>query len=69
MDSDTRVGLKRLQVVVTGDFFQLPPVTKSQEDVKFAFETDGWKRAFKHSLTLTKVFRQRDEGENHLNSR
>lgn len=34
-----------LQVVFVGDFFQLPPVVKNKEEVKFAFEADSWKQA------------------------
>jgi len=45
---------------VTGDFFQLPPVTKNDAQVKFAFEAEMWKQAVKHTYNLTKVFRQSD---------
>lgn len=50
-----------IQLIVTGDFFQLPPVAKSTA-VKFAFEADTWKQAVKHTFNLTKVFRQSDQG-------
>ena len=49
-----------LQVVVTGDFFQLPPVTKGSQGVKFAFEAQMWPETIKKTFNLTKVFRQRD---------
>lgn len=49
-----------IQLVVTGDFFQLPPVTKGSSSVKFAFEADCWKKALKHTYNLTRVFRQTD---------
>ena len=48
------------QVVVTGDFFQLPPVTRGSAGVKFAFEADTWPQIIKKTFNLTKVFRQRD---------
>ena len=48
------------QVVVTGDFFQLPPVNKGSAAVKFAFEADMWSQTIKKTFNLTKVFRQRD---------
>lgn len=50
-----------IQLVVTGDFFQLPPVSKGNA-VKFAFEAETWKQAVRHTFNLTKVFRQSDEG-------
>ena len=47
---------------MTGDFFQLPPVTKNG-DPKFAFEASVWAELISdHSYNLTKVFRQKDEG-------
>ena len=49
-------------MVVTGDFFQLPPVTKGNGQVKFAFEASMWKETIKHTYNLTKVFRQSDQG-------
>ena len=48
------------QVVVTGDFFQLPPVTRGSQAVKFAFEADMWPQTIQKTFNLTKVFRQRD---------
>lgn len=51
-----------IQLVVTGDFFQLPPVAKSSA-VKFAFEANSWKQAVPHTFNLSKVFRQSDQSE------
>ncbi|GBE86663.1 ATP-dependent DNA helicase PIF1 [Sparassis crispa] len=48
-----------IQVIVTGDFFQLPPVTKST-GVKFAFEAELWGQTIKKTFNLTRVFRQKD---------
>ena len=53
-----------MKVVVTGDFFQLPPVTKSSQKTKFAFEAKMWKATLKHTYNLTKVFRQSDPSKN-----
>jgi ATP-dependent DNA helicase PIF1 len=50
-----------IQIIVTGDFFQLPPVTKGGE-VKFAFEAEWWGKTVKKTFNLTKVFRQKDQG-------
>ncbi|EEB92484.1 hypothetical protein MPER_08997, partial [Moniliophthora perniciosa FA553] len=49
-----------LQLVVTGDFFQLPPVTKNNQEPTFAFESPAWKRTLEHTINLTQVFRQKD---------
>ena len=50
-----------VQLVVTGDFFQLPPVTKSGKQPFFAFECDAWKKCIDHTVILTQVFRQKDD--------
>ncbi|TFY59772.1 hypothetical protein EVG20_g7664 [Dentipellis fragilis] len=50
-----------IQVIVTGDFFQLPPVQKGNQQVKFAFEAEMWKKSVKRTIKLTKVFRQKDQ--------
>ncbi|GAA5929992.1 uncharacterized protein JCM15063_004685 [Sporobolomyces koalae] len=48
-----------IQLVVTGDFFQLPPVTKGVVPT-FAFEAKSWKESIDHTVNLTQVFRQKD---------
>ncbi|KNZ80122.1 DNA repair and recombination protein pif1, mitochondrial, partial [Termitomyces sp. J132] len=50
-----------IQIVITGDFFQLPPVTKGNGQVKFAFEASMWTETIRHTYNLTKVFRQSDQ--------
>lgn len=50
-----------IQLVLTGDFFQLPPVPdREKRDVKFAFEASTWADSIDHTIGLTEVFRQRD---------
>ncbi|OCF54639.1 ATP-dependent DNA helicase PIF1 [Kwoniella mangroviensis CBS 10435] len=49
-----------IQIVVTGDFFQLPPVTKGNSMPKFCFEADMWNETIHMSVNLSKVFRQKD---------
>ncbi|XP_062545899.1 ATP-dependent DNA helicase PIF1 [Armigeres subalbatus] len=61
-----------VQLILCGDFFQLPPVVKqdpsvrnalSQDDskaVRFAFETKAWKECVQQSYELTVVHRQKD---------
>ncbi|EPQ28558.1 uncharacterized protein PFL1_03862 [Pseudozyma flocculosa PF-1] len=48
-----------LQVVITGDFFQLPPVNPGG-GMTFAFEAKSWDSVVAHQVNLTKVFRQKD---------
>ncbi|XP_073050564.1 ATP-dependent DNA helicase pfh1-like [Primulina eburnea] len=51
-----------LQLIVSGDFFQLPPILKKKKKVAkvFAFEADCWDSSFDLQMELTKVFRQSD---------
>lgn len=54
-----------LQVIVCGDFFQLPPVGLGKT-VKFCFEASAWKDLFEYGrddgmIILDKVFRQKDD--------
>ena len=51
-----------IQLVITGDFFQLPPVPDSGRMARFAFEADSWNTTIEHTIGLTQVFRQRDPG-------
>lgn len=50
-----------IQLVITGDFFQLPPVqSKGSDDEGFCFEAKAWPSALQHTITLTTIYRQRD---------
>jgi ATP-dependent DNA helicase PIF1 len=49
-----------LQIIVTGDFFQLPPVTKGGKQPNFCFDAQTWGETISMSVNLTKVFRQKD---------
>lgn len=51
-----------LQLIITGDFFQLPPVPDSGKIAKFAFDADTWNTVIDHTIGLTQVFRQKDPG-------
>ena len=47
-----------VQIVLCGDFFQLPPVDKRS---KFCFDAQCWRTAIHKSFRLSKVYRQRDQ--------
>ncbi len=49
-----------MQVILVGDFFQLPPVTKGGDQAQFAFESDAWKRMRPVMCYLTEQHRQSD---------
>lgn len=50
-----------IQVIFTGDFYQLPPVCP-QEEVRFCFESEKWLETFpqENHIELKTFFRQRD---------
>jgi ATP-dependent DNA helicase PIF1 len=55
-----------IQLIMFGDFFQLPPVCKDQEDKlrkNFCFESELWLETFspQNHMELVKIFRQSDE--------
>jgi ATP-dependent DNA helicase PIF1 len=54
-----------IQLLVMGDFFQLPPVQPRGQTapVSYAFEAESWSRVITHSCVLTKTFRSRDIGK------
>ncbi len=51
-----------IQVVLSGDFYQLPPVgTYGQSDTSaFCFESENWAKTFDEIILLKTIFRQRD---------
>jgi ATP-dependent DNA helicase PIF1 len=49
-----------IQLVITGDFFQLPPVPDSGRSAKFAFDAGTWTTSIEHTIGLHHVFRQKD---------
>lgn len=59
-----------LQIVICGDFYQLPPVNKAElqsdgTEVKhtstFAFESQSWNKIIKSKIILKEVFRQKGD--------
>lgn len=52
-----------IQLVVTGDFFQLPPVPDfGSKPTKFAFDAATWSTSIRHTILLKEIFRQKDPG-------
>ena len=49
-----------IQLVITGDFFQLPPVPDPGRVAKFAFEAAKWSTTIEYTIGLHHVFRQKD---------
>ncbi|OGT44184.1 MAG: hypothetical protein A3F13_06180 [Gammaproteobacteria bacterium RIFCSPHIGHO2_12_FULL_40_19] len=47
-----------MQIVLCGDFFQLPPVSGSIHEIRFAFEAEAWKNADFHVCYLHEQHRQ-----------
>ncbi|KNE91484.1 hypothetical protein PSTG_15081 [Puccinia striiformis f. sp. tritici PST-78] len=53
-----------IQLILTGDFFQLPPVTKPGLHVKrlpYLFESESWEECVDKIIVLKHVFRQSDQ--------
>jgi ATP-dependent DNA helicase PIF1 len=50
-----------LQVIFVGDFFQLPPITRNGDMMRYAFEAAAWERMKPLICYLTEQHRQEDE--------
>ncbi len=55
---DSQLPFGGIQLVISGDFLQLPPVG---DKVKFCFESKVWKKVIKKSFHLTQIFRQSND--------
>lgn len=49
-----------IQILLVGDFYQLPPIRKGDEPYRFVFESDAWKEVINLSIELTEIQRQKD---------
>ena len=50
-----------MQVVFSGDFFQLPPITRGGQATQFAFSSGAWRNALPLTCYLTEQHRQADD--------
>jgi len=50
-----------IQLIFSGDFFQLPPINETNCKTKFCFESDLWDKTFSKIHILTKIYRQEDK--------
>ncbi|XP_018422104.1 PREDICTED: ATP-dependent DNA helicase PIF1 [Nanorana parkeri] len=50
-----------IQLIVCGDFLQLPPVTQASSQTKFCFQAKSWRRCIHLTMELTAVRRQTDK--------
>lgn len=58
---DSQKPFGGIQVILLGDFFQLPPVSLGQQPLRdFCFMSRGWQELGLETLLLTKVRRQKD---------
>ena len=50
-----------IQLILSGDFFQLPPISRGNDDKRFAWQSPSWKEADFKTCYLTKKYRQNQE--------
>ena len=49
-----------IQVIIIGDFYQLPPVCCGNDKINFCFKADCWKKLIDINIVLEEVVRQSD---------
>ncbi|MGK0256503.1 MAG: ATP-dependent DNA helicase PIF1 [Arcobacteraceae bacterium] len=50
-----------IQVILSGDFFQLPPISRTKTNKRFAWQAPSWKELDLQTCYLEKKFRQNDD--------
>uniref|UniRef100_A0A8C5QKE2 ATP-dependent DNA helicase PIF1 n=1 Tax=Leptobrachium leishanense TaxID=445787 RepID=A0A8C5QKE2_9ANUR len=50
-----------IQLIICGDFLQLPPVTQASSQTKFCFQAKSWRKCIHLTMELTQVRRQTDQ--------
>lgn len=51
-----------VQMILCGDFFQLPPIVRGGEERRFVFESDAWRKGEFLICYLTTQYRQGEDG-------
>ncbi len=57
----TDVPFGGVQVVISGDFFQLPPISKVPKEKRFAWQSSAWRALELQTCYLQEKFRQDDD--------
>lgn len=55
-----------MQIILTGDFFQLPPVSKSRSDFDYVYKSNVWRQLNPLILYLESQYRQSDPEFNYV---
>ncbi len=63
---ETNAPFGGVQVILSGDFFQLPPVSKNYNAKKFAWQSSSWKELDLKTCYLEEKFRQDDNQLIHI---
>ena len=50
-----------IKLVLCGDFYQLPPINKNVQDIRYAFQANCWRNAIDLNMELSIPFRQKDQ--------
>lgn len=50
-----------IRLVLCGDFYQLPPINKNVQDIRYAFQANCWRNAIDLNMELSIPFRQKDK--------
>ncbi|XP_063153817.1 ATP-dependent DNA helicase PIF1 isoform X2 [Candoia aspera] len=50
-----------IQLIICGDFLQLPPVARDHRQPKFCFQAKSWRKCVHLNMELTEIWRQTDK--------
>jgi ATP-dependent DNA helicase PIF1 len=61
LSRNTENPMGGVQVILVGDFLQLPPVTKGQKEPEYCFQSPLWRKLNLKVVELTHVYRQENQ--------